>query len=262
MSLKAQRIILGKFITLWIVIICLAFLSKNAAYALISNARSVVTSALLRQTPSISAPTQADSPIRISSITINHASSPLEPRLDYVLTNVSRKSVNAYAVRHVVLHGGQRSEGVILRASNSTNPLIRSGHGESGALGSGVYPEPVESIQLFVDFVEFEGGVTWGVDRFKSAERLSGQRAGARNESGRLLKSLDEKNVDLTAQLLAAEGSETVSPVGHSPEWSDGFREGVNFKRAQLKRIYLKEGTSGVMNELKRSLDAVQRPQQ
>jgi len=258
MFLKAQPRIVGKFITLWIIIICLAFLSKNVAYALISNARGVVRSALLKQSPSVSALAQADSPIRISSITINPASRPLEPKLDYVLTNISGTPINAYAVRHVVLHGAQRSEGVILRASNSTNPLLQSGQGESGALGSGVYPEAVESIQLVVDFVEFENGVTWGIDIFKSAERLSGQRAGARDEADRLLKLVNEKNVDVTAQLLAAEESGTVPPAGHSPEWSNGFREGVNFKRGRLRRIYSKEGSLGVVNELKRSFDTVE----
>jgi hypothetical protein len=252
---------LGKFITLWIIIICLAFLSKNVAYALISNARSVVRSALLRQTPSVSAAAQADSPIRISSITIHPASSPPEPKLEYILTNMSGKPINAYAVRHIVLHGGQRNEGVILRARDFANSRLQSGHSESGALGGGVYSEAVESIQLVVDFVEFEDGVTWGVDRFKSAERLSGQRAGARDEAARLLKLVNEKNVDITAQLLAAEGSEIVPPTDHSPEWIDGFREGVNFKRGHLKRIYSKEGSSGVVNELKRSFDAVERKQ-
>jgi hypothetical protein len=253
---------LAIFITLWIIIICLAFLSKNVAYAFISNARSVVRSALLRQAPSVSAPAQADSPIQISSITINLASNPLEPKLDYVLTNISAKPINAYAVRYVVLlHGGQRSEGVILRARDFANSRLQSGHSESGALGGGGYSEVVESIQLVVDFVEFEDGVAWGVDRFKSAERLSGQRAGARDEADRLLKLVNEKNLDVTLQLLTAEGSEIVPPTDHSPAWSDGFREGVNFKRGHLKRIYSKDGSSGVVNELKRSFDTVERKQ-
>lgn len=261
MFLKSKRRALGKFVILWVVIICLAFLSKDVAYALISNARSVVRSALFKQTPSISAPAQAHAPIQISSITINAASSPLKPQVDYVLTNVSGKSINAYAVRHVVLHGEQRSEGVILSSSVSINSLLESGQGESGSLGGGAYPEPVQSIQLIVDFVEFEDGVTWGVDKFKSAERLRGQRAGAREEAGRLLKLINEKHVDVTAQILAAEGSEIVAPTGHSPEWSDGFHEGVNFKRGRLKRLYLKEGSSAVVNELKRSFDTVERKQ-
>src|SRR4028118_2343290 len=121
MFLKGQRSTLGKFIALWICILCLAFTSKNVAYALISNARSMVNGALFKQIPTVSAPAQANAPLLISAITVNSASIPLEPKLDYVLTNISGKSINAYSVRHVVLHGSQRSEGVILRTSISIN---------------------------------------------------------------------------------------------------------------------------------------------
>ncbi|HJR09467.1 MAG TPA: hypothetical protein VJ842_19555 [Pyrinomonadaceae bacterium] len=261
MFLKSRQRILCLFITLWIVMLCFAFLSRDVAYALISNARSVVRSALFKQTPAVSALAQADAPIQISSITINSNSSPLEPKLDYVLTNVSGKPINAYAVRHLVLHGGQRSEGVILSASVSNNSLLQGGQSDSGSLRNEVYLEPVESIQLVVDFVEFEDGVKWGADKFKSADRLSGQRAGAREESARLLKFINEKNVDVTVQIFATEGSEIVPPTGNSSEWREGFREGINFKRGQLKRVYSKEGWPGVVNELKRSLNAAERKQ-
>jgi hypothetical protein len=225
---------------------------------MLADARSIVTAALFKQIPSVSALAQADAPLSISAITVNAASTPLEPKLDYVLTNVSGKSIHAYAVRYIVLHGGQRSEGVILRTDIPTNSLLQSGHSESGSVASGTYSETVESIQLIVDFVALDDGLTWGVDRFKSAERLSGQRAGAQEETNRLLKLINEKKVEVTTQIFAADGSEITLSTGHSPEWRDGFREGVNFKRGRLKRVYLKEGSSGVVNELKRSSNAME----
>jgi hypothetical protein len=261
MFLKGQRRTIVKFIALWICVLCLAFASKNVAHALISNARSIVNGALFKQIPAVSAPAQSNAPLLISAITVNSASTPLEPKLDYILTNVSGKSITAYAVRHLVLHGGQRSEGVILRTSISINSMLQSGLSESASLGGEALSEPVESIQLIVDFVEFEDGTTWGVDRFKSAERLRGQRAGTREEAERVLKLINERGVNITAQLLAAEGSDLVLPTGHSPEWSEGFREGINFKRGRLKRAFLKDGSSGVVNELRRPSAASERKQ-
>ena len=237
------------------------YASKNVAYALISNARNIVNGALFKQIPAVSAPAQANAPLLISSVTVNSASTPLEPKLDYILTNVSGKSITAYSVRHVVLHSGQRSEGVILRTSISINSLLQAGLSEAASLGGEAFSEPVESIQLIVDFVEFEDGITWGSDRFKSAERLRGQRAGIREEADRVLKLINERGVNITAQLLAAEESKLLPPTGHSPEWSEGFREGINFKRGRLKRAFLKDGSSGIVNELQRSSAASARKQ-
>jgi hypothetical protein len=57
------------------------------------------------------------------------------------------------------------------------------------------YIEPDASCTLAIDFVEFVDGSAWGKDKFKSAERLAGRRAGFAVEKNRFLKVLKGQGV-------------------------------------------------------------------
>ena len=234
-----------KFAALWALLLSLV--------AVTMSTRMIVAS---EETPKVSVRIQSDAPLQISSPVVNTAAGPREPRIDYHVTNVSGKPVNAYAIHHVVLHGNQSSEGVVLRNTASADSLLQAGHMESAVLEGVVYTYPVQSIELILDFVEFADGSAWGTDKFKSAERLSGQRAGAQAEAERLLTIAKEKGEDAVMQSIGPGSTYLSPPPGHTSEWISGFREGINFKRSRLKRAHSKPGAS-IEEELRRPFDAV-----
>jgi hypothetical protein len=239
-----------KFLILSILLACLIIFSNSANYALLATFKKSQ-----EQPPSISVQLQRNVPLRISS-TVLKSTNALEPELTYTVENISGKSISAYAIRHTVTFGRAASEGVVVRNSDSVASVLQPGQSEQASLEGDAYSEAVRKINLVVDFVEFTDGTTWGGDKFQTAERLAGQRAGAQAESARLLKLEQTKGYAALIDSIKTEKTEITPPSGRSPAWINGFREGINFKRGRLQRANNRAGLNGVINELQQPFDA------
>lgn len=119
--------------------------------------------------------------------------------------------------------------------------------------------EPLESISLSVDFVEFGDGSTWGIDSRNSRDMLAGQREGAKAERKRLRELLKSKG---PAAVLDAAGEDVTdgtrdagANTNRSEEWLRGYRNGVGSFRHRLRRNLQTPAASRSELELGRPFD-------
>lgn len=212
------------------------------------------------QAPVVSVEPQQDCPLSISSIEVT-VPRPLTSSIKFILINKSDKAVRAYAIRRDDVGEHAASAGVTLTNLTSLKDIFQAYQSRFLTLDED-YTELVASIRLSVDFVEFVDGSVWGPDTYKSAQRLEGQRAGAREMRGRLSK-LKEKG-DLTALLkaVAADQADISIPPGHSSEWEEGFRTGVAVIHKRLKNARLTGGLARVESELQQPFDTSEGEQQ
>lgn len=256
LKLDNQKL-LTRFLILGALVACLGILLNKNGY--VSLATSNVSKPMLQPaaSPVVSAQPESNTPLQISSVSVT-LKNPLEPEANFVVTNVSNKPISAYAIRHTVTFGSASSEGATVRNSNSIAAVLQPTHSEPGVFEGEAFSTPVQSINLAVDFVEFTDGKTWGADKFKSAEKLAGQRAGAAALVKHLAKLL-ETDPGATATAIAENNIEVSSPSGNSEAWLDGFREGVNFQLGRLRYANEQGGVSGIASELQQPFDASKR---
>jgi hypothetical protein len=251
MSQVDKHRLLIKLLTLSILVACLLIFSNDVNHPLLA-----ISKKSQEPPPSVLVRPQQSVPLRISSTVIN-SNNPLEPEVSFIVKNISGKPVGAYAIRYVATFGRANSEGVIVRNSNSVHSNLQPGQWEEGSLNGDTYSDAVQNIELIVDFVEFTDGTTWGQDKFETAERLAGQRAGARAETDRLLKLEQAKGSAALIDAISREDTNINPPADRSPAWINGFREGINFKRGRLRRANIQRGMNGVANELQQPFDAL-----
>lgn len=116
-----------------------------------------------------------------------------------------------------------------------------------------------KKILLFIDFVEFTDGTTWGSNDSQAVEHLSGQREGAKaalKQIKELLKTRDRASLisnlsDDNLNALTSKVSE------HSERWREGFEMGAAITRNRLKRVLQKGDDSLLNNELQQPYDAL-----
>jgi hypothetical protein len=210
------------------------------------------------QSPVLSVQPQPDAPLRISSVT-NASENQYEPRLTYVVTNISGKPISAYAIRHIVAFGGASDSGVTIHQSVSPDQVLFPTQTEEGSMESTQYSAAVQSVNIIVDFVQFTDGSQWGPDKFKSAERLAGQTAGAQTEVSRLLKIENKNGTAAVIHAIASDALDNEVPAGHTAEWEEGFRDGISFERGLLRRANERGGVNEVKKELREPYGATER---
>jgi hypothetical protein len=129
---------------------------------------------------------QADSPLRVTFV----GESPEELKTPHVLLaveNVSAKPISAYSIGCKLTVWGEEvvTPGV---GATSIAPVAVLNPGDRRSAG---VPNPERSpVQVWVDYVEFTDGTTWGPDATKYSEHLAGRRAGMRAEVDRLRELL------------------------------------------------------------------------
>jgi hypothetical protein len=113
----------------------------------------------------------------------------------------------------------------------------------------------VDRVSLSIDFIEFENGSSWGPDTFKSAERLEGQREGARAASQYLLSLLKARGQLAVIEASKAESINISPPPNKTSGWLTGFHAGIDMVKARLTQSQ-KDGTSKIESILQKPLDA------
>src|SRR5205085_6416571 len=95
--------------------------------------------------------------------------------------------------------------------------------------------EPLEKIKVYVDFVEFDDGTTWGEDKSQSAELLAGQRAGARTALAYLNQGQKEGGLTALNKIGKLSSLPIAPPPNHSAQWLEGFRSGISIIQEQFQ---------------------------
>ncbi len=209
-----------------------------------------------QSSPKVSIKEQPNAPMMIAS-SKNNSVNTYTLQLDTVVTNTSIQSIQAYAIRYETLSFHSKGGGLELSNAGSSSSVLQSGQSASISVGDGVqYSDAINNIIISVDFVEFADGTTWGPDTYKSAERLDGQRAGARAVAQHLLDILKISGPSSVINALETDHSDSAPTSGHSAEWLEGFQTGANTIRERLNQFHSKTGISNIESELRRPFDA------
>lgn len=192
---------------------------------------------------------QSDSPLRVTFV--GESSEELKtPHVLLAVENVSAKSISAYSIGCKLTVWGEEvvTPGV---GASSITPVAVLDPGDRRAAG---VPNPERSpVQVWVDFVEFTDGTSWGPNATKYSEDLAGRRAGVRAEADRLRELLKVEGEQAFAAALKSTAAVPNHPAGRSKQWEDGFSVGMMLKRGQVRRAYLNGGRAGAESELRQS---------
>jgi hypothetical protein len=173
------------------------------------------------------------------------------PEITFNVTNVTNKTIIAFAIKMEVASGSKVVAELALRnleLSASDLPPNRS-------LNNVDSYENLSSEQhrvtLSVDYVQFSDGKRWGVDSLKSSEKVAGSRAGLEILITRLAETIGGTNANEIGNVLESMGN-IEPPPQHSEEWNYGFRWATNSVVNRLKRANQTGGLSQVNTELSR----------
>ncbi len=198
---------------------------------------------------------QPDTPLRVLNIKDN-STSLYTPEINVVVQNTSFKSIRAYAIRYDIGIGKTNASGLELSIGAGGGADLQPNKSETVDIGAGAtYSSPIDSITVAIDFVEFEDGIIWGPDIGKTKERLDGMRAGSRAAIGSLIKLMKTDGLPAVISTVEKESIDITPPADHSPEWLDGFHQGIGLIQGRLKNTYKDKGISEMERALQRPFD-------
>ncbi len=201
---------------------------------------------------------QDGAPLRVLSTEVETAE-PRAFRLKVIVQNQSFKEIRAYAITSET--ATEKAQGGNTNFINLTRSDLIWRPTEIRPIEvSDCQDEPIRSVKLTVDFVEFADRTTWGPDANNSRDLLAGQREGARAERQRMRQLLKSKGrAAVSDDLRADDHREVEAPVGpnRSEKWLIGFRAGVGSMRSRLKRA-LRSGAEKMERELGRAFDTAE----
>lgn len=103
---------------------------------------------------------------------------------------------------------------------------------------------------MFVDFLEFTDGTTWGGDTSSTRDVLAGLRAGEEATAKRLRWLLVEQGSASFARELERADEDSSIPLGESWKWQNAFQQG----RALIKQRVKNEARDFSATEIERVL--------
>lgn len=199
----------------------------------------------------ISVLSQPDAPLRLAVLSHN-PTDPLAPEIVFQLTNVGGKPVRAYVVVQETMRGGERSTGFTITDIDSTNGTLQPGQYLTDAIAYAPLAEVSSRVTLSLDMVEYGDGTLWGADTRKSAEVLSGRRAGAREAQRRVLGAYRSAGLSAAMRLLQTGPADGEPPADGSAVWREGYRHGFSYATGRLRRMMDVSGERQLEAELRR----------
>lgn len=250
MSQSARKSLPFKFFILATLFFCLPLLlSRNTNFFSLA-----VTQQQDNKLPEVLVATQPESPLIISPLRVE-APEPYIYEILYNLTNIGKKPIRAYTIRQVMFVGGQEQEAATWVDLDLTNKMLQPNQSiPEGAVFQPFSKQTPSNFTLSVDFIEFADGTTWGADLIKSAERMAGRRAGARESVKHLNKIFKEGGASAVMKALDSGALDFPPPAGHSAEWNDAFNDGKKMTKSRLKRAMNKGGLHQVERALLENL--------
>ena len=200
--------------------------------------------------PVVVARNEPNSPLVISA---EHLLSKTEqaPELMFNVTNVTNKTITAFAIRLDVASGSKVDSSVYLinLELSATDLPPNASLNEGGTYDN--FSNSQHRVTLSVDYVQFSDGKRWGVDSTKSAEKIAGQRAALETLMTRFPRLIRGANASDLSNIL--ESMTTIDPpLQHSDEWNYGFRSATRSIANTLKRANQAGGLAQVNLELSR----------
>jgi hypothetical protein len=208
-----------------------------------------------RLAPQVINDSPTDAPLRVSMTTNWVAIDERGIALNIKVENVSEQAIRAYATRNAI-EGNTAEGGCFLMNIVKPGKVLQPGQAELRTTWRGYPVGSAPPIHLSVDFVEFTDGPTWGADTCQSAERLDGQRTGARAATEALQKELDENGPAAVAKSLDTLPKEIIIPTDRSYIWQEEFRRGVENIIYRLRRVIEEGGPPEIEPALRQPYDA------
>ena len=202
---------------------------------------------------------QPDSPLRILNVNSrwNKMSGEVESNmleLDIAIENVSGKAIRAYAIRVFEGEPNKREGSLLLGNATTEVASIQSSQIRIEEMRGLGYFEMPRILKIAIDFVEFVDGSTWGQDVFESAQRLAGQREGAKLFLDHLRKIKEKSGIKAVIKAVE-ETSEVAPPENHIEMWRIGFETGVNSIRSRIQEAYKTGGLAAADATLQKTYD-------
>ena len=211
-----------------------------------------------RVKPVITVQDQPGTPLKISKVETQWATPDYQILEIYVgVENVSELEISSYGWRMDKGDGSQDKDGCFMYNLPAPGKTLKKGDSDGKSTWR-KFPldSPTPSITLSVDFVEFGDGSTWGADFCRTAENLSGLRAGAlaaKDKFAQIRQEVDDKGL---INLLKQDALKVEVPDGHSTVWVAAFREGVRRLFDKLREANQEGGLPEVERVVRLPFDA------
>lgn len=173
------------------------------------------------------------------------------PEIAFNVTNVTKKTITAFAIKLEVVSGSRTVNTVALHNLELSATDLAPNRSLSNFDTYENLSSEQHRVSLAVDYVQFSDGQSWGPDSAKSAERIAGQRTAIETITTRLAGIISETNANDLANVLESIAN-TEPPPQHSDEWNHAFRAATRSLAERLKRANRAGGLSQVNAELAR----------
>lgn len=210
-----------------------------------------------RVKPVVTVQDQPGAPLKIISVETKWATPDFQILEFYVgVENVSELEIRSYGWRLDKGDGSQEKDCFMYNLPLPGKILKKGDSDGKSTWRKFPLENPTPSISLSVDFVEFSDGSTWGADFCRSAETLSGLRAGAlaaKDKFAQVRHQVDGKGL---INLLKQDALKVEAPDGHSSVWVDAFRDGVRRLFDKLRSANQEGGLPEVERVIQLPFDA------
>lgn len=200
------------------------------------------------QAPIIVAQNESGSPVVISAER-QLAKTEQAPEIAFNVTNVTNKTIIAFAIRVEVTDGRTPVSKILLQNLELNTTDLPPNRSLTSFDTYENLSEAKHRVTLSVDYVEFSDGKKWGVDSIKSSEQVAGTRAALETLTTRLAESIRGANANNLATVLESLAN-IEPPAQHSEQWNNGFRWATRSVANRLKRANQTGGLSQVNTEL------------
>lgn len=230
----------------------IGIIHKTTSRSVFSFAQDKAMLPLATESPKIRIELQPDSPI-IVSVSTTTSVDPSAPNFSFRVVNRSTKNITAYAVRYETISERSKSGGMNLNNLSLTNQSLQPNSSRLETVDGISFSDPIKKIILSVDFVEFDDSSIWGVDVFRSAERLAGQRAGLHTVADLLLEKLNKGGPLAVINANESSEADVNPPPGQSSAWLEGFRSGKSIMRDRIRQASIQGDLQMIETELRQS---------
>lgn len=166
----------------------------------------------------------------------------------YSAQNTNTKAVRAYVMLQ------KDSSGLGIAMTNYFYPAFAAGHSIKNSVSiERVNVKPDAKVYLFLDYVRFVDGTSWGADTERQSELIEGHLNGHGYAFSEIQQLLAENKDDVVGTLLTQEIT-SINPLTidqtKSKLWQRGFVTGYRSTLSRLKRIFEKDGIRNVSKSM------------
>ncbi|MDQ3800668.1 MAG: hypothetical protein M3384_14570 [Acidobacteriota bacterium] len=243
---NAGKYIFPLLVTVGLNLLLISFLLK------VSFSQEVYSNTNQKKQPlKVSVENQPDSPLIITVISVNDSISS-RPIVGYAVQNVSEKAISAFTI--VEKERTTTQETITGTTISYSTLLLQPKDYNRDSFNARQFYQVIEELTLFVDYVEFGDGTSWGNDTQKGSETIAGRRAGRIKAIEEINNLIRNQNINSVISLINQEITQIIVPAADSKQtekWRNGFQLGYKSVVAQAKSAYDKQGVEAVLTKLK-----------